>query len=425
MHKEGLDSFAPKIALCLVILSFCFCLWHKFRSFSQVPKRFGQESDYIEIAEEYDRSKVLQSWRPPLYSAIAALHIRVFGRDKYLHSLAAFQAVMLLLLYLAVWHIAVVVGGKARWGLLSVSLTALNLRLGLEFLSLRETFAYCLLLLVFFRLALLRECTERQFFLLGLLSALLWLTRPTGLLVAPAFWFAFCHFEKSWAIVKSRLAGKFVLGMLCPILLWLGYLHYHAIELHISGNAAWENLYRSYNRAIGTYYPWIQLNKVEPHMRKLRARWKNEDKDADAAFMSAALVFIKDNPTVSLKLLPVKALSFFWPGHIPFGAGDLIKDSEGNWSVENYKAFHWRRHLAGFAALPALILSFIGLLGMGQLPRATRFAITLFFATAILHTVLHSLTRHRLPFDPLLTIAAISILKALKPHWFKLFDELD
>ena len=425
MQKEGLDKYASKIALCLVVLSFCFCLWHKFRSVSQVPHRFGHGSDYIEIAKEYDRIGVLQSWRPPFYSALAAIHIGLFGRDSYLHSLAAFQAIMLLLLYLVVWHLAVYVGVKDRWGLLAVTLTALNLRLGLEFLSLRETFAYCLLLLVFFRLALQREYTERLYFFLGLISALLWLTRPTGVLVAPAFWFALCFFEKSWSIMKSRFAAVFLLGALCPMVTWFGYLNYHGKELHISGNAAWENLYRSYNGAIGTYYPWIQLNKIEPHMRELRAQWKKKDKDADAAFLNAALSYINENPVASVSLLPVKAMSFFWPGHIPFGTGELIRDSEGKWSMKNYRAFHWRRHLAGIAALPALLLSFLGLFFIGQLPRATRFAITLFFATAFLHTILHSLTRHRLPFDPLLTIVAISVLKDLKPRWFRFIDELN
>lgn len=424
-RDSAIDRWALPLAVFIATLALLWCCWHKFRTPALLEHRFIGSEDYTTIAESWVAGNVLQSWRPPLYALLIAPLIAWLGPNDYLPGLAFIHLFMFVLLLLAMWKLGSVAGGKPRWGLLAVLLTAANLRLGLELLAKRETALFaCWLICILWIIMARRDGNSSYSLLLGILCGAAWLTRPTGVLIAPSLCIAWslCHADSTRHLVHRRLL-PLLLGLALPMGAWLGYQHTTGQRLHLSGDAAWENLYRSFNSAMPVYYPYLHMNAIEGHMRALRRDWQRTGLSNDEGFIREAMRFVRQHPIAAVKLVPIKAAVFFWPGYIPFGRGTLTRTKDDGWRIDHYRPFRWHRQLAGFAAVPALLLFFFGLTKIRQLPMTAVFVLVLVSVTALLHTALYALTRYRLPFDPLLTIAGILIIKHCKPRWFAIIDD--
>lgn len=376
---------------------------------ASTPERYRGSTSYSKIAVSWAEGGPLSNSRPPLFPLWLGVQVRLFGVPGYVYSAVALQTALIWAVVGWSYLLAARGAGSERYGAAAALLLLANVGMLREFVAKRETVLYAFVVLALFALLDRPRPTPAAAAAAGLLCAVGWLTRPSGVLLAPAFAVAWIlRGRRAGASTRPVWIAAFLAGLLLPIGAWVAYQLRHAEEVHVSGSAAALNVYKGNNPALATIYPWTDVDHLAPW---IRARFADVAEGAPRrrAMLDAAAAYVRAQPETALALLPRKAVAFFAPIRFPLGHGRVVAAPDGHVRLADYRATHWKEHARYLAALPGVVFFFVALFRLGRLPAPQLFSALIVLATAALHLATFAQTRFRLPFDPVLAVSAAQL----------------
>jgi 4-amino-4-deoxy-L-arabinose transferase-like glycosyltransferase len=383
---------------------------------------FGGSPSYGQIASNLLHRHVytwmgnhMTAYRPPLYPLFLAATMSVAG-GEWLRAATLVQGALALVACALVMRVVWRIFGDPLATVLAGLLFALDLPLYEEVLSQTEVTLFLLIEVAFFW-ALARPRLSRGWLAaLAALAGLAHLAHPTGtlllpLVIASAIWAPRPAERRSVARTALAVAVPFLLLAL-PWQLAI-YRGFRVVTL-ASSSTSGSNLYKGNNPDFFTLFPYVWLDDYEPWMQRLlRQHGVTGDEFARDRFLRhQAFDYIRAEPGAFLRRAGAKVAALYSPRPTPLGKADLV-DRDGRVALANYrashsllrdvKAIHWCVVLAG-------ALLFLAGLGLRPAPFAKPALWTgaaFVVAMTLIHAVVTSGTRYRLPMDPpLVAIAA-------------------
>jgi 4-amino-4-deoxy-L-arabinose transferase-like glycosyltransferase len=337
--------------------------------------------------------------RSPLYPILISFSIRL-GGDYWFALALAVQLLCYVGCGMVTAHLAFRLTGDRFTCLLVGALYISHLPFGAESMTQRETILFSLLVTSCF-LLLTAPDGRRKYLLLGVLSALLYLTRSTGflmvlllpLLVLPRIW------QEGWgrrAVYLGLALGTF--GVIT--LPWHLYLmrNYGNLEL-IPGSTSGENLFKGSTPELDEIYPLVDVDLLNPIIGEYTSGLNEVERNR--WLMRKGKDFIWDDLVQTAHRVAIKFGAFYSPVKTPYGSGSLVRKN-GELVLIDFQ-FNW----LNVAGTPHTLLIFLGsailLRQWKQLNREQQSAIIQILAWIIVLTGAHLMTfgetRHRLPLD--------------------------
>ncbi len=250
---------------------------------------------------------------------------------------------------------------------------------------------YTLILLIIIRLAIVKNFGYRQAVMLGLLSALLIMTHPTGVFIPPlvVLWL---FFPRNYPMIGKGIVAAIV-AVMC-ISIW-SYRNYKVFDRFIPitshggdtlyiGNNPNTSLSGWYNYIYDDYY--IEAGKL-PEIEQ------------NSFYLRKTMEFWTEHTGAALKLYLLKLLDYF--------------NFRNNLYLSN--EFDILRSVIMFVTYyPLLICLFLRLLASGRVPlsKTESLLVAIYLVSALFHALFLPRIRFRLPYDAML-IAHIGIMFSL------------
>ncbi len=362
------------------------------------------------------------AYRPPLYPALLALNMRLFG-DLWRVGALATQGALGIVCGLLIFLIATDIFKNQVAGLIAVVLYLTDLLFQLEAVSKRETIIYTAFLLTFFYSLVSFRTTFGNCIVLALLAAMAYLTRPVGIvlmILLPLFVIGECRKLRT-AAVLTRL-GICIAVMAVVIAPWQFYV-YKTFHTHTfwPTSTSGINAFQGNNPATEIIYPYIDVDNYLPWINKKLVHAGIDPSDelvADRFLRDGASQFMREHPGRFLKSAAIKAFALFSPVPIPLGKGKIIEADDSIALID----FHYATGLGTVLfTLHGLIMIIGAILYFFRKPARTKqsdpaevsqqrravFYIVLFLAlVTAMHVLTFAETRFRLPLDMFLILFA-------------------
>jgi hypothetical protein len=329
--------------------------------------------------------------------------------------LQAFGAAMCLVM---VFGLARAIWPQSRAPWLSAGLLAIHGQFMFEMLSLRETvwFTLALLGVAWLLLKPTRDATNP--IALGSLLAILYLLRPTGLMVCGVT-FAFL----AWNAVRleSGAIRRLVITLAASAIFvapWQAFTwqNFGAPGFFPTSSSGY-NLAKGADPELATVTPWIDADRLDPRVRELTGPIPGtEELATDKAFKQIAIKLIGKDPQRVIYRSMASAVEFVSPLPIPLGTGTL-KPTDRGLTIENFRP-DWEE----IAFTPAVILLLVSACGGLKCFLCRKegpaffglWIVLVFLAFLAVHALTFTKTRYRLPLDALLAIPAGGWLAGFK-----------
>ncbi len=385
----------------------------KAGEWSNLPHALGGSGSYLEHGRSWALGEgPLSNSRPPVYGFLLGLCFRLASPDNALKWIAGFHVALSFALLLAWYGVVRSRSRSVLAGCVAVLLIAANLSMLREFVTGRETLIFSSIIFAEFALfSMAPPFGSGRASLLGLLSGLAWLTRPTGIVLVVAS--AALLVGTAWKTSRPRalqILVVFALGLAAPLALWMGYQLKSGQAPTISGRSSTTNLYLGNNEAFAAVYPLLDIEVFNARVAEEVSVWREEGKSPEAEMLRGTLHFFREHPLDALRLAAVKALAFLTPRHFPRGSGRLVQ-IDGAWTIEDYEPAPPLHDLLTFAALPGVLLLGLALTRWKTMPLEVHFTCAVVMLALALHILTFAETRFRQGFDP--ALAASGVLTAM------------
>lgn len=413
MNLKKINSFNINFIYGIIIVFHILLLCYIFYS----NKPFGGSESYSNIAENWIETGKFSLdgvhdtfYRPPLYPLLLVF-AKTINNSGWEVVARMLQSILSIGCSLLVWKIALKISSSTKLALIALCLYLLHFLVQLEHFAQRETVLFELLALCFCYVFISRSSLDwLQVVGLAIISAGLYLTRPTGILFFLAgLGFILWYEGKSY---KIKTAFVFVFFFCCFISPWQFYQYKAFSKISFSSsNTAGFNLYKGASPAIQSIYPQIDVDHAEEFIWLELQQNKIDPKDAylvNSFLMEEAVRFVVDDPLLFGKNMLVKLLVFYSPVVMPLGKGNL-EFHDGKILVNNYAISidFWR--LSYFFL--CIIIVPLGIVESFRWSPAAEievrfkvFSLAIFFLFTCIHVLTFAETRFRLPLDGLLCI---------------------
>ncbi|MCP4404709.1 MAG: hypothetical protein GY801_46330, partial [bacterium] len=247
----------------------------------------------------------------------------------------------------------------------------------------------------------------------AVLAALLYLTRPTGIIFAAiTTGLLLCSSGIKKKQICYVLLFLFVFGILCSPWQYYHYKIFGALSFS-SSKTSGINLYKGTSPVIQAIYPALDVDRAEFYIhQQLQQRGINlrsQEDEADRYFLQEAKSYIIHHPVFFLKRMVVKLFALYSPLPTPLGKGEV--------SLHNDRLIVTSFKFPGtfLDISTAFIMTILLFFGGFELVRfhdplhlkTQRFKLltaVIFLGLTILHVITFAETRFRLPFDGLFCI---------------------
>ena len=354
--------------------------------------------------------------RPPLYPVFLAGFYAIFGPGS---DVAAFisQSILWIGLGILLTRLALRWTNDQFVAASAAVLYATHIEFALEAISQRETLLFTSGIALWLS-SLGRIPTKTRALKLGAASGLLLLTRPTGLVfcaIIPLLYLPWIGSAKSKHLFTMILiAGAAAFATTFP---W----HYHvrrtaSLDL-LPASTSGENLFKGHFDQFDTVFPWIDLDDINPQIKKLTAGLN--ERERNQKLKELGWTAIRAEPGKALRRVLVKIVAFYSPLRTPLGEGQI------NIAGDQWELVEFRINRLHFIMMPHALIMLIGTFVFirsrchfdnGQRRVVLQVGMVLLAVTA-LHALTFGETRHRLPFDLVFILAtAAAIADRWKPH---------
>ena len=355
--------------------------------------------------------------RPPLYPLVLAATMGVTG-DHWFMATVLLQAVGAAMCLVVVFGLARAIWPQSRAPWLSFGLLAIHGPFMFEMLSLRETVWFTLALLGVAWLLLKPARRATSSIALGGFLAILYLLRPTGLMVCGltiAFlaWKAVCWQTGAVRGLVITLAASAI--FVAP---WQAFTcrNFGAPGFFPTSSSGF-NLAKGADADLAAVTPWIDADTLDPRVRKLTETIPgNDERASDKVFKQIAAGLIRKNPASVIYRSLASAIEFVSPLPIPLGTGTL-KQTDRGLIVENFRP-DWKE----IVFTPVVILLLVSACGGLRYFLCRKegpsffglWMVVVFLAFLAVHALTFTKTRYRLPLDALLAVPAGAWLAGFK-----------
>lgn len=365
------------------------------------------------------------AFRPPLYPLFLAVHVLVLGPFWALGAKLS-QALLLIVTGLLVVRVLARLSNDGRVMVIGAALYAGLLPLHAQVLDKNELVLFVLLLAVLANSLVATDRRVRGIALLGVVSGLTHLTRPSGVLIAGAVVVALLYEARQQEIAKRVRNVAVYLVVFCVTLLpWQIRNHREfGVWTMASSSTTGLNLLKGNNPTFTRHFPFLHPDHFDRYLADDlgiflgNTQQKVEFVD-EPRIEQVALDNMRAAPAHTLGWVAVKAAAFVSPLSIPLGTAQIRREDE-QLVIEDYRPVNLASQ-----AIYALYtcLAYLGIAAAirnwTQHSKAQR-TVYLFMATfaALLvaaHAVSYPLTRYRLPLDLLLLIPSALLLRARLP----------
>ncbi len=355
--------------------------------------------------------------RPPLYPLMLAATMGLAG-DHWFLATVLLEAVGAAMCLVIVFGLAQAIWPRSRAPWLSFGLLAIHGPFMFEMLSLRETvwFTLALLGIAWLLVKATRHATDS--IALGAFLAILYLLRPTGLMVCGvtlAFlaWKAVC--------LESGAVRRLVITLVASLVFIAPWQAFTCRNFGAPGffptSSSGYNLAKGADAQLAVVTPWIDADNLDPWVRELTGTIPGtEERASDKVYKQIAIGLIRQSPTTVLYRSMASAVEFVSPLPIPLGTGTL-KPTDHGLIIENFRP-DWRE----IAFTPVVILLLVSACGglkhlLCRKEGPSFFGLWMalvFLAFLTVHALTFTKTRYRLPLDALLAIPAGAWLAGFK-----------
>jgi hypothetical protein len=355
--------------------------------------------------------------RPPLYPLILAATIGVTG-DHWFLATVLLQALGAAMCLVTVFGLARAIWPQSRAPWLSIGLLAIHGPFMFEMLGLRETVWFTLALLGVAWLLLKPTRHATASIALGGFLAILYLLRPTGLMVGGVT-IAFL----AWKAVRLQTGAVrgLVITLVASAVLVAPWQVFTCRNFGAPGffptSSSGYNLAKGADPDLAVVTPWIDADTLDPRVRELTETIPgNEERASDKVFKQIAIGLIRQSPTTVIYRSMASAVEFVSPLPIPLGTGTLKQTNRGL-IIENFRP-DWRE----IAFTPVVILLLVSACGglkyffrrKGDPSFFGLWMVIVFLSFLTVHALTFTKTRYRLPLDALLAVPAGAWLAGFK-----------
>jgi hypothetical protein len=355
--------------------------------------------------------------RPPLYPLILAATMGATG-DHWFQATLFLQAAGAAMCLVMVFGLARAIWPQSRAPWLSAGLLALHGPFMFEMLSLRETVWFTLALLGVAWLLLKPTRHAASAVALGSLLAILYLLRPTGLMVCGVT-IAFL----TWKAVRLQAGAvrSLAITLVASAILVAPWQAFTCRNFGAPGffptSSNGYNLAKGADAELAVVSPWIDADTLDPQLRKLTGTIPGtEERATDKAFKQIAIGLIRQNPSTVIYRSMARAAEFVSPLPIPLGTGTL-KQTDNGLIIENFRP-DWEE----IAFTPVMLLLLVSACGGLKYFLCRKegpsffglWLVILFLSFLTVHALTFTKTRYRLPLDALLAIPAGAWLAGFK-----------
>jgi hypothetical protein len=325
---------------------------------------------------------------------------------------------------IAVWlqgGVAVALGMSVVWATLRVSKSILagsiaagiystHLLLHLEMLSERETLLFAALTLGFVWMWIFGRRTNAHILVMAVITALLYLTRPTGVVFVLALCALLMIERGAEPLVSTIRRMMLCVGVIIVLVLpWQVFVSQKAGELRFSASTtSGINLLKGNNRDLERFFPMVDVDLYEPFISETVAQHGLSGPKEDERLKDIATAYILSDPGRSVARAVAKGLLLFSPVPLPLGKGELRRV---NGEIELYD-FEWRSLIVVVIATVHALIMFGGIVACFRSDHgflARRLIVGVLLVSGLFtmaHAVTFPETRFRLPLDVLLTVLA-------------------
>jgi 4-amino-4-deoxy-L-arabinose transferase-like glycosyltransferase len=367
------------------------------------------------------------AYRPPFFGAIIALA----GEISKIYQVHIALTINLLVSLTALW--LVFISRLAEFGkagrICLVLMMFANIWFFREVFTLRETAWYALFCITFVLICRRLYTSAYLGILMGIVSGLAMLTRPTGVVfvVASTIIIAMLWMGKILSIRKSALAfGSMIVAVGIVILPWQIYMYKNFDRTDITGSCSGGFTFFKGNHPImGNLEPAIDLDAADAFVWDYAAKHIHDA--SQAASLCARSDFlgeqvrasIAENPVRFLKSVSASLAYILAPMPVPLGGGDVrFDDATQQLKIEGFNSRKVTSFVSVFYYAGLYVLAFAGLL----LTRRRREELLWVGPVLLLilgHAAAYAATlaeiRFRMPFEPLLCVlAAIAVQHLMK-----------
>ncbi len=362
-------------------------------------------------------------YRPPAYPLLLAGTILVMGEHAQLGGWIAnlaIDACCLAMLLVLVWRLAKC--SRAMW--IAGLIFAADVAFHLEAMAQRETMLYSLLLLVFFVTASSLEIGLSRLLILATTAGLAWLTRPTGIALAPLLLIA-AFFMSEHRTLGVRFAR--VLTACCIfaaiVIPWQAFLYRSFDEPVFAGTTSGGlNLYQGNNPAADVLIPFVDVDSFLPEIEKQMQSLGLAEHDEIARnrrLKADAFEYIASDPMGFVRRAAVKTLALYSPVPTPLGSS-AIETSDNGVRLTNFR-YHRSAWTILFTMHGLILIALIcaAIVRWRTLMARRLRVVVLIVGYILIVTMLHAMTfaesRFRLPLDPLIIAMGVTALWARRP----------
>ncbi len=350
------------------------------------------------------------TYRPPLYPLLLAGLMLV--TSEWSEAAVWLQGAVAVGVGVAAVWLTISISKSTLAGCLAAALYASHALFHIEMLTERETALFSLLNMAFLALWLFGHPSRKRHLCMAVVTALLYLTRPTGMLFVPLLCTLILIDLRAEALsVTIRRVALCVGVVVLLVLPWQIHIAHKVGELRLSASTTGGvNLLKGNNPDLERFFPMVDVDLYEPFINEYAAQRGVSGPKSDEVFKEFAVSYILSEPLRAFGRSIAKGFLLFSPLPIPLGKGQLRRVN-GEIAVHD---FSWRSPwLLLFAALHALLV-FGGVAacvrsGQDYLAKRLLLGVCLVSGLFILaHAATFPETRFRLPLDPLLIVVAAS-----------------
>lgn len=431
IEKNDTKMLMRVIIAALVIVQLAIVL--QVSGGRELSAQFHGSASYRQIAENIVEKGLYSldgvhatAYRPPLYPLFLALLMWPF-RQAWIFAAILLQSLMDILVGILTVSISLNVFRSKLNASLTAFLYIIHLRFHLESVKQRETILFALLLMLFTYLLIAGRRTFFTYVALSLVSALAYLTRPTGVLLLPILLLAILLQRGTPMKNREVLTCLAVVIMLFVVVIlpFHTYLYrqFSRFSPFVPSSTTGLNLYQGNNPITQKIYPYVDVDVLYPWIQEMLAQEGIDDEFQASQFLrNRAIDYILKHPAAFLKRAVAKFCAMYSPITTPLGSGRLV-ERDGKVVLSDFRFSLLSKSVIFNAVLvTALLTGAIAFLT--RLRRCHGFSRTqafLILCPIVLVTLVHMITfaetRFRLPLDPLIIILAASYYSLKLREW--------
>lgn len=369
-------------------------------------------------------------YRPPLYPLMLTV-AKVINHSQWEVVARLLQCLLSIGCSLLIFKITLKVSSTVWAAFLALSLYLLSFLLQSEHLMQRETVLFEFLGLCYCYIFIQEKFWDwKKIIFLALITAGLYLTRPTGVLFFLTGLMLIIWYER-----KIRKQIKMVLVFVVFFTVFISpwqlyqYLTFSKISIS-SSNTSGLNLYKGTSPAIQSIYPQIDVDHAKEFILMDLQQHGIDPKDeylVNSYLSKKAVHFVKTDPQLFVRNMVVKFLAFYSPAVLPLGKGDL-EFYEEKILVKNYSIsidlLRINYFIICIIIIPLGIIEVLNWKNNNDIEgRFKLFLLIIFFLFTCVHMLTFAETRFRLPLDGFLCILAGIFLYKKKELFFNKFKK--